>query len=308
MSTTSLDAAVPVRTTGLTKRFRRQTAVDRIDLEVPAGAVYGFLGPNGSGKTTTIRMLLGLISATAGEIRLLGTPMPAGARHGAAPGRRPGRGPGVPPLPVRAGQPGPAGRRRPGQRPAYGPGPDRRRAGPGRPAGGGAEALPGVLARHAAAAGHRERPADAAGPAGAGRADQRAGPAGHPRGPAPDRRPGRRRGDGAGVQPPARRGGPDVQPRRGDVRGQAGLPGIDGRAAASTVQTVRVDTDRARGRGAGAARAGPGRRADLASAYVTATAGRRGGGEDRARSGQRRRTGARASPCSSPAWRTCSSP
>ena len=67
----------PVVTTGLTKRFRRQTVVDRIDLEVPEGAVYGFLGPNGSGKTTTIRMLLGLISATAGQIRLLGHPMPA---------------------------------------------------------------------------------------------------------------------------------------------------------------------------------------------------------------------------------------
>jgi ABC-type multidrug transport system ATPase subunit len=70
----------PVITSGLTKRFRRQTAVDRIDLEVPPGAVYGFLGPNGSGKTTTIRMLLGLISATAGEISLLGRPMPSAAR------------------------------------------------------------------------------------------------------------------------------------------------------------------------------------------------------------------------------------
>jgi ABC-type multidrug transport system ATPase subunit len=69
----------PVSTTGLTKRFRRQTVVDQIDLEVPEGAVYGFLGPNGSGKTTTIRMLLGLVSATSGEIRLLGRPMPSGA-------------------------------------------------------------------------------------------------------------------------------------------------------------------------------------------------------------------------------------
>lgn len=72
--------ATPVTTKGLTKRFRRQIAVDRIDLEVPGGAVYGFLGPNGSGKTTTIRMLLGLISPTAGEISLLGSPMPAAAR------------------------------------------------------------------------------------------------------------------------------------------------------------------------------------------------------------------------------------
>ena len=79
MTSAPADSA-PVVTSGLTKRFRRQIAVDRIDLEVPAGAVYGFLGPNGSGKTTTIRMLLGLISPTAGEISLLGSPMPAGAR------------------------------------------------------------------------------------------------------------------------------------------------------------------------------------------------------------------------------------
>jgi ABC-type multidrug transport system ATPase subunit len=66
----------PVVTQGLTKRFRAQTAVDSVDLVVPAGAVYGFLGPNGSGKTTTIRMLLGLISPTAGEISVLGMKMP----------------------------------------------------------------------------------------------------------------------------------------------------------------------------------------------------------------------------------------
>src|SRR5918998_6775420 len=79
----------PVSTTGLTKRFRRQTVVDQIDLEVPEGAVYGFLGPNGSGKTTTIRMLLGLISATAGSIRLLGHEMPAGGGTALRPGGAP---------------------------------------------------------------------------------------------------------------------------------------------------------------------------------------------------------------------------
>jgi ABC-2 type transport system ATP-binding protein len=78
--TSALADSAPIVTGGLTKRFRRQTAVDRIDLEVPNGAVYGFLGPNGSGKTTTIRMLLGLISPTAGEISLLGSKMPAAAR------------------------------------------------------------------------------------------------------------------------------------------------------------------------------------------------------------------------------------
>src|SRR4029450_4746424 len=78
--TSALADSPPIVTGGLTKRFRRQIAVDHIDLEVPGGAVYGFLGPNGSGKTTTIRMLLGLISPTDGEISLLGSKMPAGAR------------------------------------------------------------------------------------------------------------------------------------------------------------------------------------------------------------------------------------
>jgi ABC-type multidrug transport system ATPase subunit len=67
---------VAVRTTGLTRRFGRQIAVDAVDLVVPRGAIYGFLGPNGSGKTTTIRMLLGLIAADSGRIELLGQPMP----------------------------------------------------------------------------------------------------------------------------------------------------------------------------------------------------------------------------------------
>jgi ABC-2 type transport system ATP-binding protein len=67
-----------VRTRGLTRHFGKHLAVDNIDLEVPTGAVYGFLGPNGSGKTTTIRMLLGLLSAEAGEIEVLGRAMPGG--------------------------------------------------------------------------------------------------------------------------------------------------------------------------------------------------------------------------------------
>jgi len=66
--------AAAVATAGLTKRFGHQTAVDSIDLAVPTGAVYGFLGPNGSGKTTTIRMLLGLVGPTSGEVSLLGRP------------------------------------------------------------------------------------------------------------------------------------------------------------------------------------------------------------------------------------------
>jgi ABC-2 type transport system ATP-binding protein len=73
-------AGPAITSAGLSKRFRGgQLAVDNVDLEVPRGSVYGFLGPNGSGKTTTIRMLLGLIYPTSGCHELLGTPMPDGA-------------------------------------------------------------------------------------------------------------------------------------------------------------------------------------------------------------------------------------
>jgi len=73
-------AEVAVATHGLTKRFRGgQLAVDGLDMVVPRGSVYGFLGPNGSGKTTTIRMLLGLVYPTSGSHELLATAMPSGA-------------------------------------------------------------------------------------------------------------------------------------------------------------------------------------------------------------------------------------
>jgi len=68
-----------IRTQGLTKRFGRVVAVDDLDLEVAEGDVYGFLGPNGSGKTTTVRMLLGLVLATSGTAELLGREMPKNA-------------------------------------------------------------------------------------------------------------------------------------------------------------------------------------------------------------------------------------
>jgi ABC-type multidrug transport system ATPase subunit len=69
--------AFAVRSEGLTKRFGSgQVAVDGIGLQVLRGSVYGFIGPNGSGKTTTIRMLLGLVRPTAGRSWLLGEQMP----------------------------------------------------------------------------------------------------------------------------------------------------------------------------------------------------------------------------------------
>jgi ABC-2 type transport system ATP-binding protein len=67
--------ALAIETTGLARRFGAVRAVDGIDLHVPDGSVFGFLGPNGSGKTTTIRMLVGLVRPTAGSARLLGEPV-----------------------------------------------------------------------------------------------------------------------------------------------------------------------------------------------------------------------------------------
>ena len=70
-----------IEVVGAHKAYRRrgkppQKALDGLDLVVPTGGVHGFLGPNGSGKTTTIRILLGLVRADAGELRLFGEPVP----------------------------------------------------------------------------------------------------------------------------------------------------------------------------------------------------------------------------------------
>ena len=61
-----------IETEGLTKRYGSITAVDNLSLQVPDAGVFGLLGPNGSGKTTSMGMLLGLIRPTAGSIRLFG--------------------------------------------------------------------------------------------------------------------------------------------------------------------------------------------------------------------------------------------
>lgn len=76
------DARYAVETHQLRKTYRKATggltvAVSGLDLRVPTGGVHGFLGPNGSGKTTTIRMLLGLIRADSGTMSIFGQPVPA---------------------------------------------------------------------------------------------------------------------------------------------------------------------------------------------------------------------------------------
>jgi ABC-2 type transport system ATP-binding protein len=70
-----------ITTRGLTKRFGSVLAVDGVDLDVRPGDIYGFLGANGSGKTTTVRLLLGLVLATSGEIEVLSQPMPKAGRR-----------------------------------------------------------------------------------------------------------------------------------------------------------------------------------------------------------------------------------
>ena len=72
-------AEFAIEATGLTKRFGDLTAVDHLDLNVPRALVYGFLGPNGSGKTTAIRLLCGLLTPTEGGAKVLGHEVPGDA-------------------------------------------------------------------------------------------------------------------------------------------------------------------------------------------------------------------------------------
>jgi ABC-type multidrug transport system ATPase subunit len=70
-----------IRTERLTKRYGTVTAVDAVSLDVAEGDIYGFLGANGSGKSTTLRCVLGLVLATSGTIEVLGEQMPRSASH-----------------------------------------------------------------------------------------------------------------------------------------------------------------------------------------------------------------------------------
>ena len=67
-----MDSQTIIQTTGLTKRYERQTAVDHLDFQVVEGEIFGFLGPNGAGKTTTLLMLLGLSRPTEGTASVCG--------------------------------------------------------------------------------------------------------------------------------------------------------------------------------------------------------------------------------------------
>jgi ABC-2 type transport system ATP-binding protein len=73
------DSTYAIKARGLTKRFGSLTAVNQLDLDVPRSQIYGFLGPNGSGKTTAIRMLCGLLTPTEGSATVLGLDVPGDA-------------------------------------------------------------------------------------------------------------------------------------------------------------------------------------------------------------------------------------
>jgi len=70
--TTTTETKPAIELLGLTKRFGRTTAVDRLSLRVTPGSTFGLIGPNGAGKTTTIKMLMGVLTPTAGQARALG--------------------------------------------------------------------------------------------------------------------------------------------------------------------------------------------------------------------------------------------
>ncbi len=68
-----MDNVLVIETTNLTKKFGEQTAVDQLNLEIPAGSIFGFIGPSGCGKTTTVRLLLGIYEPTSGSARVFNT-------------------------------------------------------------------------------------------------------------------------------------------------------------------------------------------------------------------------------------------
>ncbi|MGL5627498.1 MAG: ABC transporter ATP-binding protein, partial [Plesiomonas shigelloides] len=70
-----------IDTQGMTRRFGAFTAVDNLNLHIRRGEIFGFLGPNGCGKSTTIRMLTGLLSPSEGSVQVLGQSLPQGGER-----------------------------------------------------------------------------------------------------------------------------------------------------------------------------------------------------------------------------------
>ena len=174
----------------VSKRFGQKLAVDDVTVDVPRGRCFAWLGPNGCGKTTLIRMMLGLARPTGGRIHLRGCEVPQRDPQRALARRRDRRGAALLPLPERAAQSRRVGRalRRRGAR-AHPGGARARRAERARGRQG-----QDLFARHAPAPRRRARPAQRPRAARAGRADQRARPRRHGRVPHDDPRPRREGG------------------------------------------------------------------------------------------------------------------
>ena len=266
-----------IETRALTKRFGDRAAVDGVDLVVPAGVAFGFLGPNGAGKTTLIRTLLGLTSATSGEVSLLGLPQPAKRARGARARRRDRRGAALPPPPDRPREPEDRrGRARPRGRGAH------RRVARARRARRSARTTASRRTRSACASGSASRaacsPTRAADPR---RADERPRPGRHPRDAAADPRVRRRGPHRLPLVAPARRGREDVRPGRDRRPGPRRPAGRASHEIAATGDPTVLDRGRRRrGRAAGARdrarvaarRAGGHRAADHARATASAPA------------------------------------
>ena len=206
----------------VSKRFGQQLAVDDVTVEVPRGRCFAWLGPNGCGKTTLIRMMLGLAQPSGGQHPPARARGAEGHPQGALARRRDRRGAALLPLPQRAAQPRHLGRalRRRGAlahpRRARARRADRPRGRQGQD----------LLARHAPAPRRRARAAQRPRAARARRAHERARPRGHARVPQHDPRP-RREGGAHGLHLVAhpRRGAEDGRRHRDRAGGQADLVG-----------------------------------------------------------------------------------
>jgi ABC-2 type transport system ATP-binding protein len=75
MTNASEQTEYAIEAKGLSKHFGNNIAVNKLDLNIPKGSIYGFLGPNGCGKSTSIRLLTGLLEASEGDVTILGKPL-----------------------------------------------------------------------------------------------------------------------------------------------------------------------------------------------------------------------------------------
>ena len=210
------DGDVVLRTVGLTKRYGSRLAIDHLTIAVRRGRVYGFLGPNGSGKTTTIALALGLIAATEGYVELFGLDTRTQRTEALAARRHDARRAVLLSASQRARQPASLVEARRHNDVTH-----RRSARARRVDVEGARQGAQLLARHEAAAGSGGGDHASAGDGDPRRADERARPGGHPRVSRADPLAGGGGRHGVRLQPHPGRGRADVRRRRHPEGGQA---------------------------------------------------------------------------------------